>query len=51
MSTLTRQIGNEIIKMTFHLPDLTDGYYRGTRFDHSGVFKFYQKCEQNASKM
>ena len=25
--------------MTFHLPDLTDGYYRGTRFDHSGVFK------------
>jgi hypothetical protein len=39
MSTLTRQIGNESIKMTFHLPDLTDGYYRGTRFDHSGVFK------------
>ena len=46
MKTLTRHIGNENVKMTFHLPDLANGYYRGTRFDHSGIFRSidYKGC-------
>ena len=27
------------LELTLCLPDLQDGYYRGTRFDHSGIFR------------
>ena len=27
------------LELTFCLPSFEDGYYRGTRFDHSGIFR------------
>lgn len=27
------------LELTFSLPSFQDGYYRGTRFDHSGIFR------------
>lgn len=39
-------IGNDTLRMTFHLPDADEGYYRGTRFDWAGVFEsvHYKGC-------
>jgi hypothetical protein len=31
------QIANDVIKMSVYLPDAKNGFYRGTRFDWSGV--------------
>jgi hypothetical protein len=31
------QIANSLVKVTLYLPDATTGFYRGTRFDWSGV--------------
>ncbi len=32
-------ISNDYLKITLHVPDSTEGYYRGTRFDWAGVFE------------
>ena len=39
-------ISNESLKITLHVPDSTEGYYRGTRFDWAGVFESieYRGC-------
>lgn len=39
-------IGNTSLKINLHAPDAEQGYYRGTRFDHSGVFEgiYYKGC-------
>ena len=33
------EISKEDLVLTLCLPDFENGYYRGTRFDHSGVFR------------
>ena len=33
----TAQISNDMVKMKLYLPDAENGYYRGTRFDWSGI--------------
>lgn len=37
MSNLT--IAKDKLELTLCLPDIESGYYRGTRFDHSGIFR------------
>ena len=32
------QLKNDALKLTVYLPDAEKGFYRGTRFDHAGVF-------------
>lgn len=47
------EITNELIHARFYLPDAKDGYYRGSRFDWSGVMPEleYQghTCSDNGS--
>jgi hypothetical protein len=38
----TVEISNGVIKAKLHLPDVREGFYRGTRFDWSGVFASLQ---------
>lgn len=39
-------ISNNTLTISLHTPDNTNGYYRGTRFDHAGVFEsiIYRGC-------
>lgn len=40
------KISNNTLSITFHAPDSSEGYYRGTRFDWAGVFESieYRGC-------
>ncbi len=38
------EISNGIIQATIHPPDPTNGFYRGTRFDWSGVIGSLKYC-------
>lgn len=40
------KISNESLTISVHTPDAKNGYYRGTRFDHAGVFEsiIYRGC-------
>ena len=39
-------ISNNTLTISLHTPDSANGYYRGTRFDHAGVFEsiIYRGC-------
>ena len=34
---VTAEISNKVLTVQLHLPDLEQGFYRGTRFDWSGI--------------
>ena len=37
------QISNDLMQVTLYLPDAANGFYRGTRFDWSGVVAALQR--------
>ena len=42
--SVTAEISNNVIQVRLHLPDLEKGFYRGTRFDWSGIIGSLVYC-------